>query len=437
MTVGLIANSIDVRRSSVGNLRRMARQIGVPQVYSTQSNSSRKHLSVSAQSFLTSAAVFGLVLLAFRHAASSWLDTSWPSGVAFIHRIALTSIGIALALVVVCLPVSKWALPTVFLMAWAMFCAVAKFELDYRLPALEIGLAASFLMISLSGIGAMARFIRVVPALICVFSVVSALLILIYELQSGGVIDRLGYKLGLDLVASGVVSPSDGLLINPNEIALPIALSSVALFSQDLTAAGWVVRWGRLFLVAVSVVMIVLTQSRGMLIAFALGIFAASLFGAWRRACHLCILLAIGGLVACATFRVDPLSFDLLNRFGSQDTTLSTFGDRSEVWELSITRCIHEPIFGPSRVSIDPREIQVSPHNALLGSAELAGALGVLLLTWIYVQPLVFSARAGLLSIGPLVGLIVSSMSMDTLPRPIFWIIYAGCLVEISQYRRR
>jgi hypothetical protein len=415
----------------------MARQSGVPQVYSTQSNTRGKCLSVSAKSFLISAAVFGLVLLAFRHAASSWLDTSWPIGVVFIHRVALASIGIALALVVFHLPLSKWALPTLLLMAWAMFCAVAKVEVDYRLPALEIGLAASFLMISLGGIGAMARFIRAIPALICMFSLVSALLILSYELQSGGVIDRLGFRLGLDLAASGVGTPSDGLLVNPNEIALPIALSSVALFSQDLAASGWAIRWGRLFLVAVSVVMLVLTQSRGMLIAFALGVFAASLFGAWRRACHLCILLAIGGLVACAAFRVDPLSFDLLNRFGSQDTTLATFGDRSEVWESSIMRCVHEPIFGQSRVSVDAREIQLSPHNALLGSAELAGAVGALLLTWLYLQPLVFSARARLVLTGTLVGLIVSSMSMDTLPRPVFWIIYASCLVEISHYRPR
>lgn len=396
-----------------------------------QSDEKAKCLPARAQSILISVAVFGLVLLAFRHAAGSWLDISWPTGVAYIHRVSLALIGLALAARLFLFPVSKWALPALLLMAWVMFCALAKFEFDYRLPGLEIGLAASVLMISFSGTRAMVTFIRGIPWLICLCSLVSSSLILIYELQNGGMIDRLGYRLGLDLATNGVVSPSDGLLVNPNEIALPIALSSVALFSQDLTATGWVLRWSRLLLVAVSVAMLLLTQSRGMLIAFVLGIGAASLFGAWRRACGLFVLMAISFLVACAAFRVDPFSLDLLNRFGSQGTTLSTFGDRTEVWEASIARCIQEPIFGQSKISVDAREIQWSPHNALLGSAELAGAVGILLLVWLYLQPLIISSRRGLVAVGTMVGLIVSSMSMDTLPRPIFWIIYATCVAEI------
>ena len=409
----------------------MDRQSSVFQVYAMQSGGNAKWLPAGAKSFLTSVAVFGLVLLAFRHAAGSWLDIFWPIAVAYIHRAALVSIGLSLAALLLLFPLSKWALPTFALMAWVMFCALAKFEFDYRLPGLEIGLAASVLMISFSGTRAMVTFIRGIPWLICLCSLFSSSLILIYELQNGGMIDRLGYRLGLDLATNGVVSPSDGLLVNPNEIALPIALSSVALFSQDLTATGWVLRWSRLLLVAVSVAMLLLTQSRGMLIAFVLGIGAASLFGAWRRACGLFALMAIGFLVACAAFRVDPFSLDLLNRFGSQGTTLSTFGDRTEVWEASIARCVQEPIFGQSKVAADAREIQWSPHNAFLGSAELAGAVGVLLLIWIYLQPLIISSRRGLVAVGTMIALIVSSMSMDTLPRPIFWIIYATFVAEI------
>jgi hypothetical protein len=396
-----------------------------------QSSGNAKWLPAGAKSFLTSVAVFGVVLLAFRHAAGSWLDLFWPIAVAYIHRVALVSIGLALAALLLLFPLSKWALPAFVLMAWVMICALAKFEFDYRLTGLEIGLAASVLMISLSGTSLMVRFIRLVPWLICLFSLVSSSLILIYELQNGGMIDRLGYRLGLDLATNGVVSPSDGLLVNPNEIALPIALSSVALFSQDLTATGRVLRLSRLLLVAFSAAMLLLTQSRGMLIAFVLGIGAASLFGAWRRACGLFALMAIGFLVACAAFRVDPFSLDLLNRFGSQGTTLSTFGDRTEVWEASIARCVQEPIFGQSKVAVDAREIQWSPHNAFLGSAELAGAVGVLLLIWIYLQPLIISSRRGLVAVGTMIVLIVSSMSMDTLPRPIFWIIYATFVAEI------
>ena len=411
----------------------MALQSGVLQVHAAQSKVYRKNLSSSAESFLTSLVVVGLLLLSFRFAAASWLDVSWPLGAIYIYRGALITLGLGFLLMLSLFSVHVRALPSIYFIVWVTLCALVKVENDYRLAGLETGLIASVLIISLSRIDFFSRFIRFIPALICVFSLISALFILNYELQNGGVIDRLGFRINLELLNNGVDSLNDGQIVNPNEIALPIALSATALFSQDLRAKGWAIRWVRLFLVGLSIIILVLTQSRGMLIAFALGMFAASMFGAWRWAWHIFTPLLIIGIVACMVSSLDPFSLNLLSRFGEQDTTLLTIGDRREIWEESIERCLDEPFLGQSGVASNAKQTQFSPHNAFIGSAELAGVPGIFLLLWIYLQPLLASVRYGLVSIGTIVSLIVASMSMDTLPQPIFWIIYACFVVEINR----
>lgn len=417
----------------VGSLKGMALQSGVIQVHAAQSKVYRKNLSSGAELLLILLAVLGLLLLTFRHAAASWLDVSWPLGAIFIYRAAVITLGLEFVLMLSLLSIHVRALPSICFIAWVTFCALVKVENDYRLAGLETGLIASVVIISLSRIDYFLRFVRFIPALICVFSLISALLILNYELQNGGLINRLGFRINLELLNNGVDNLNDGLIVNPNEIAMPIALSATALFSQDLRAKGWAIRWVRVFLVAFSIIILVLTQSRGMLIAFALGIFAASMFGAWRWVWHVFTPLLIVGLVVCMVSGLDPFSLNLFSRFGEQDTTLLTIGDRLEIWEAAIERCIDEPIFGQSGVISNTRQIQSSPHNALIGSAELAGVIGTFLLLWIYFQPLLVSARYGLASIGTIVSLIVASMSMDTLPQPIFWIIYACFVVEINR----
>lgn len=413
----------------------MALQRGLLQGQTAQSKVNTGIFSLSTKSLVTLFALLGLLLLVLGYAAGSWLNVCWPLSAALIRRGSLVPLGFGLILVLCASPIPRRAMPSIFFVGWLILCELVKEEADYRLPAVIIGASASILVLSLSSISWVSGFIRSIPALVCASSLFAALAILDLELQSGGLLGRLGYRLNTELVSVGGTTTSDGMLVNPNEIALPIALSAVALFSQDLRANGRTVRWGRQLLVAGSVVMLVLTQSRGMLLAFAMGFVAACLFGAWRWAWSLVTFLISGVLVACLALGINPISLDLLDRFGAQDSTLSTFGDRHDIWESSLERCIQQPIFGQSGVSGDVRATQFSPHNALLSSAELGGLFAFMLLLWIYLQPLVVSARYDLVSIGTAVALIVSSMSMDTLARPIFWITYAFLLIEINHVR--
>jgi hypothetical protein len=297
-----------------------------------------------------------------------------------------------------------------------------------------MGVAASIITIELSNNQHFARVIAFIPAITCMSALFSALSILHFEIQNGGLIERLGFRLHLELLQGGTVSPNYGLLVNPNEIAMPLALSAVALFGQDLRSKGMAIRSARLFLVAISAAMVVLTQSRSMLIAFVFGVFAASRFGAWRWAWRPIALFAVGLLVVWAILGVEISPLDLLQRFDLEDSDLMSFGDRTELWRTSFSRCLDEPIFGPSALSRGT-EMQFSPHNAFLSSAELAGVFGIALLTLIYLQPLAVSIRERSLSFGTLVALVTASLAMDTLPKPVFWLMYACALVGLQRVR--
>lgn len=198
----------------------------------------------------------------------------------------------------------------------------------------------------------------------------------------------------LDISAAGVVRYR-GALENPNTIGLlaaPIAPLAVGLFwSGTSTRRRW---W--LVVLAIILISVALSESRGGLVAVGAGLaaFAGLLAGAARfKVTAGALALA---LLVTATWSIFPASrptavHSLVQRFQGEEQTSQGGSGRLEAWKLAVQTWAERPIggwgFGTAEEVFGPRALAIeqvfqgeNPHNAYLHVLIEMGLVAPLLL---------------------------------------------------------
>lgn len=284
----------------------------------------------------------------------------------------------------------------------------------------------------------LAGFLPLVAACLALSAVGAGLLVLLIELLGGGLDRRLGFVLSTSLRSADDYR----LPINPNELALPLLaglglLPLVALGCRD--DRGRQACWTILLLAFVlSIQLIILTSSRGMMLAIGLGL--AMLVARFRVAWLVVVFTAIPVCVTWLAWQAarpglisspEPTSWSpgalRLLRFSDQ---WQDRGERGEIWRSAAEAIATNPLLGPST---EQWSIATSPatHNAAFGFAVLLGIPGAALFGWLLLAQLRDAWRQGpWLRVCVLVSIAASGMTMDVHTRPSFWIALAltGCL---------
>lgn len=300
-----------------------------------------------------------------------------------------------------------------------------------------IGLLSFLATRSLAG-SPLARFLPLVAACLALSAAGAGLLVLLIELLGEGLDRRLGFVLSSELRSSNDYS----LPINPNELALPLLaglglLPLVALGCRDhrMRQACWTIL---LLTFVLSLQLIILTSSRGMMLAIGLGL--AMLVARSRIARLVVVFIAIP---ACVTWLAWQASRPALTsstapsswspgalRMLQISDQLQDRGERGEIWRSAAEAIATNPLLGPST---EQWSIATSPatHNAAFGFAVLLGIPGAAIFGWLLLAQLRDAWRRGpWLRVCVLVSIAASGMTMDVQTRPSFWIALAltGCL---------
>lgn len=256
----------------------------------------------------------------------------------------------------------------------------------------------------------------------------TALLLLTGDFATGGFRERLGYGWSSSYALAMRLPPDAPPLFNPNEAALPLAI--LLSFSLSLCSAGarpilraacWLVATG-------AVLGLLLTGSRGMMLAGVLG-FAITVWASvrsWRRLLSGAMLLACASALAvgCALLLTDIQAELSLRSDLSND--LWTMGDRAPIWGSSLRRLAAAPVLGAGRDVIDGESI--SPHNAVISAGELSGGIGVGLLLVLMLLSLRRVRHSAGFGAPVVLCVIAAGLSLDTLTRPLAWAMFGlGC----------
>lgn len=259
-------------------------------------------------------------------------------------------------------------------------------------------------------------------------AMLTALLLLVGDVVTGGFRERMGYGWSAAYALSMELPRNAPPIFNPNEAALPLAILlsfALSLFSTNaspfLRSARWVVAAG-------ASLGLLLAGSRGMTLAGVLG-FAMALRASvrsWPRFLAGATVLAVAGALTIGGVLL--LTGKGTESFVRSDLSdgLWTMGDRYQIWESSLKRLSQHPFLGAGRELIDGGV--VSPHNAIISAGELAGGVGIcaflvlmaLSLRRVWHSPC-FGAPVAL-------SVFAAGFSMDTLTHPLAWAMFGlGC----------
>lgn len=365
----------------------------------------------------------GVGLMAVRFTIGLVAEPFWPASCVWVYRAAAALLCPGFAISLLRPSSSLPGLMAVF----GLSILVARWFGGDGIETYSPVLAGVFSAMSASTIRR-AAVLRVLCWQIGLLAIFAAVLLLIGDLEAGGFRERLGYGWSATYT-SAMQLPRDGpSIFNPNEVALPLAvllsfaLSLVATSAHPVfRAAGWLV-------VTLASFGLLLTGSRGMMLAGLTGlvVFVFSSMSSWGRFLKMIAVFACGGALAVGSLL---LLTDLQAELGlrsSFSNQLWTFGDRYPIWETSLMRLAGHPFLGPGR-SVIGDELQ-SPHNTIISALELAGGLGLSVLL-ILMALLVKRARRSVCFGLPVVMCVFAAgLSIDTLAKPFVWAILGlGC----------
>lgn len=259
-------------------------------------------------------------------------------------------------------------------------------------------------------------------------AMLTALLLLIGDVATGGFQERLGYGWSAAYASSMELPRDTPPIFNPNEAALPLAILLSFALSIFSTNAPAFLRAGRWLVTAGAALGLLLAGSRGMTLAGFLG-FSMALWASVRPWPRLFAGATVLTVAAALTFGgVVPLKDMGTASFVRSDLSdgVWTLGDRYQIWESSLKSLAEHPFLGAGRELIGGDV--VSPHNGVISAGELAGGVGIcalLVLTALSVRRVrhspCFGAPAALC-------VFAAGLSIDTLTHPLAWAMFGlGC----------
>jgi len=279
------------------------------------------------------------------------------------------------------------------------------------------------------------RLVRtLIGASIVLTAIASAALVLIMDIQGGGIASRLGYQWAMELTEFN--TPTAGA-INPNELAFPAAVAFSIVMMMSSAREPKRSHFCRLAVLWFIGLLVVLTRSRGMQLA-CLAVIAL----AFSRPSHhfkrtLAMTVAGAMVVITAALIVDLPDLAILDvrtRFTNSDDSIQGLGGRSEIWQVAAEGLFNNPMIGcPLRTMEGDR---ISAHNTLVAAATMAGIPGLLLISSLIIIPLQESLRRRTNLCFPLLVVAVCGCTMDLLPNPLAWIVTGICVAELRDQVR-
>lgn len=256
----------------------------------------------------------------------------------------------------------------------------------------------------------------------------AALLLLAGDFASGGFRGRLGYGWSAAYALEMRLPPNAPPIFNPNEAALSLAMLLSFALSLVPAGSGMIARASGWLMAVCVAVTLILTGSRGMMVAGFLG-FAISIraFVAGRlRISQLIALLPLTLSVAIGMATLsNELWADSLSR-GDLSDDLATLGDRYPIWESSLNRLLEHPIFGPGRELMGVEVL--SPHNAVISAGELSGMVGASIFVLLLIATLLHVRHSKCFGAPIAICVFAAGLSMDTLTHPLAWAVFGlGC----------
>jgi hypothetical protein len=255
-------------------------------------------------------------------------------------------------------------------------------------------------------------------------AMLTALLLLIGDVATGGFRERMGYGWSAAYALSMELPRDAPPIFNPNEAALPLAIFLSFALSPFSTNASPILRSGRWLVAAGAALGLLLAGSRGMTFAGVLG-FAMALWASvrfWPRFfAGATVLTVAGALTIGGVLLLTGMGTESFVRSDLSDG-LWTMGDRYQIWESSLKRLAGNPLLGAGRELVG--EGVVSPHNAIISAGELAGGVGIcafLLLSALSLPRVWHSPCFG----APVaLCVFVAGFSIDTLTHPLAWAMF-------------
>ena len=173
---------------------------------------------------------------------------------------------------------------------------------------------------------------------------------------------------------------------NPNQAAMYFGFVGIIAYSS---ASFSKITWQKIFYWFVSLTLfgyILLSQSRGPLLAFIIAIIVGSFFGKSWKTIGIFIILFTVFIISIEFFDVGIRSFYARG-----------MADRIDIWMVTFKRLLQAPLLGEgyfTDVSIDiGRSLETSPHNLLLLVMLKSGAIGGGILLLLISTALVHSYR--------------------------------------------
>ena len=376
--------------------------------------------------------MLGLALLACRYAANGSVNALPIEFGIEVNRLGLLLLGIGTLWHFRLPPVDRWTIPMFLFLGWLLLCASSNGTPHAYLRQTVSGIIQAIAIIMVCRNGRGTRFIALLVAVITITAVFAGTGIFTYEWTHGGIIDRLGFRLGRDLaIAAG--DPSLGPeLINPNEIAMPLTLAAIACLTLIGPAFGRQSRWLARIGAGAAITALILTGSRGMGLAAVVGVLGLAV--ARNRAPVLAVAATGVGILTLATLSGSGgWLAPMLNRLGEGDSTFATVGDRSDIWMRVLESCKDALFMGPGIAATPDGDVSISPHSGYLASLEVSGLTGACLFLLLMLQPMAAALLRRGVGCALMVTLATIALTMDVLPKPLFWISYALVIVSLSR----
>ena len=376
--------------------------------------------------------MLGLALLACRSAANGSVNALPVEFGIEINRLGLLLLGIGTFWHFRLPPVDRWTIPMFLFLGWLLLCASSNGTPNTYVRQTVSGIIQAIAIIMVCRNGRCTRFIALLVAVITITAVFAATGIFTYEWLNGGIIDRLGFHLGRDL-ANAAGDPSLGpQLINPNEIAMPLTVAAIACLTLIGPTFDRRSRWLARIGAAAAVTALILTGSRGMGLATIVGVLGLARSG--NRVPMLAIAATGAGILAIVTLSGSGgWLAPMLNRLGEGDSTFATVGDRSDIWMRVLASCNDALFMGPGIAATPDGDVSISPHSGYLASLEISGLTGACLFLLLMLQPTAAALLRRGVGCALMVTLATIALTMDVLPKPLFWISYALVMVSLSR----